>query len=106
MTHDTIKHMLKEGKKFTYGNPVVNCRLQKEDPHQIRITAGRNLTKYKSSPSVHTADLDTATLHWNSMISTKGAKYMCLGIKNFYLAEKLEYFEYMQMPLDLFPIWI
>ncbi len=31
---------------------------------------------------------------------------MCLDIKNFYLTAKLEYFEYMQMPLDLFPIWI
>ncbi len=106
MTHDEIKHMLKEGKKFTYGNPVVNYRPQKDDLHQIRITAGGNLIKYKSSPSVPTADLDTAKLHWNSMISTKGAKYMCLDIKNFYLMAKLEYFEYMQMPLVLFPIWI
>jgi hypothetical protein len=40
------------------------------------------------------------------MISTKGAKYMCLNIKNFYLTAKLEYFKYMQMPIDLFPIWI
>ncbi len=31
---------------------------------------------------------------------------MCLDIKNFYLTAKLEYFEYMQMPLDPFPIWI
>jgi hypothetical protein len=31
---------------------------------------------------------------------------MCLNIKFFYLMAKLEYFEYMQMPLDLFPIRI
>ena len=31
---------------------------------------------------------------------------MCLDIKNFYLTAKLEYFEYMRMPLDLFPLWI
>jgi hypothetical protein len=31
---------------------------------------------------------------------------MCLDIKNFYLTARLEYFEYMQMPLELFPIWI
>ncbi len=31
---------------------------------------------------------------------------MCLDIKNFYLTTWLEYFEYMQMPLELFPIWI
>jgi hypothetical protein len=33
MTQDEIKHMLREGKKFTNGNPVVNYRLQKDNPH-------------------------------------------------------------------------
>jgi hypothetical protein len=45
--------------------------------------AGGNLIKYKSSPSVQMANLDTAKLHWNSVISTKRAKYMCLDIKYF-----------------------
>jgi hypothetical protein len=31
---------------------------------------------------------------------------MCLNIKNFYLTAALEYFEYSQMPLSLFPPWI
>jgi hypothetical protein len=106
MTHKDIKtaHALK--KKFTYGNPVVDYRPQKDDPHRIRITAGGNLITYESSPSVRTADLDTAKLHWNSVISTPGAQYMCLDIKNFYLTAKLDYFEYMRMPLTLFPEWI
>jgi hypothetical protein len=68
--------------------------------------AGGNLINYKSSPSVCMADLDTAKIHWNSMISTKGAKYMCLDIKNIYLMAKLEYFKYVWMALNLFPIWI
>ena len=106
MNHDEIRTVLKLKKKFTYGNPVVDYRPQKDDPHRIRITAGGNLITYDSSPSVRTADLDTAKLHWNSVVSTPGAKYMCLDIKNFYLTAKLDYFEYMRMPLDLFPIWI
>ncbi len=106
MTHYEIKHMLREGKKFTYGNPVVDYRPQKDDPHRIQITAGGNMITYKSSPSTRMADLDTVKLHWNRVISTKGAKCMCLNIKNFYLTVKLEYFKYMKMPLDLFPIWI
>ena len=105
MTHDEIRQVLAQKKKFTYGNPVVDYRPQKEDPNRIRITAGGNLVKYESSPSVRTADLDTAKLHWNSVISTPGAKYMCLDIKNFYLTAKLDYFEYMRMPLSLFPKW-
>jgi hypothetical protein len=52
------------------------------------------------------ADLDSAKLHWNSVISKKWVKYMCRDINNFYLTARLEYFEYMWMPLKLFLIWI
>jgi hypothetical protein len=31
---------------------------------------------------------------------------MCLDIKNFYLTTALDYFEYMKMPLSVFPTWI
>ncbi len=93
MNHKAIKRALEYKKKFTYGNPVV------------RITVGGNLITYESSPSVCTADLDTAKLHWNSVVSTPGGRYMCLDIKKFYLTAKLDYFEYMKMPLDLFPEW-
>jgi hypothetical protein len=106
MTHDAIHHVLAAGKKFTYGNPVIDYRPQKKNPHRIRIMAGGNLITYASSPSVWTADLDMAKLHWNSVISTKWAKYMCLDIKIFCLTSRLKYFKYMQMPLELFPIWI
>jgi hypothetical protein len=85
MTHDKIKHVLGSGKTFTYGNPVVDYRPQKADPHRIQITAGGNLITYESSLSVQTADLDTVKLHWNSVISTPGDKYMCLDIKKIYI---------------------
>ncbi len=52
------------------------------------------------------ADLVTAKLHWNSVMSTALAEYMCIDIKKFYLTAKLEYFEYMTTPLALFPDWI
>ncbi len=42
---------------------------------------------------------------WNSILSTEGARYMCLDIKNFYLTAPLDRFEYMKMPLSLFPPW-
>jgi hypothetical protein len=105
MTHDEIKHVLWQGKKITYGNAVVNYRPQKVEPYRICITAGGNLVTYKSSPSIHTADLNTAKFHWNSVISTP-AKYMCLDIKKNHLMACLKYFEYMQIPLTLSPKWI
>jgi hypothetical protein len=55
MTHNKIKHTMVEEEFFTYMNPVVNFCTQKEDPHQIWITAGGNLIKYDLNASVHTA---------------------------------------------------
>jgi hypothetical protein len=43
---------------------------------------------------------------WNSVLSTCDAKYMCIDIKKNYLTTVLKYFEYMQMPLVVFPDWI
>jgi hypothetical protein len=65
-----------------------------------------NLIGYESNASVQTADLDTAKIHWNSVVSTPLVRYMCLDIKNFYLTAALEYFEYSRIPLSLFPAWI
>ena len=35
MNHNDINTILKAGKKFTYANPVVDFRSQKEDPNRI-----------------------------------------------------------------------
>jgi hypothetical protein len=84
---------------FTYANPVVNYHPQKDDPHCIWITAGGNLINYNGNTSVCTADLDTAKLHWNSVVITANARHMCLDMKKNYLTAALEYFEYMKIPL-------
>jgi hypothetical protein len=106
VTHNKLAHVLRAGKKFTFANPVVDYRPQKEDPNQIRITAMGNLVTYEGKLSVRTADINTAKIHWNSVISNKKAKYMCLDIKNFYLTAALEYFEHIKIPFVLFPSWI
>ena len=106
MNHDDIKKILAIGKKITYENPVVDHRPQKEDPNRIRIVAGGNLVECDGELSVPTANIDTAKLFWNSVISTASAKYMCIDIKGFYLSAALEYYKYMKIPLALFPRWI
>ena len=50
-----------------------------------------------------TADLTTSIILWNSVISTKNARYMCLDIKNFYLCAPMERYGYIKMPLSIFP---
>jgi len=53
-----------------------------------------------------TAELTTSKLLWNSILSTNGARYMCININNFYLKVALDYYEYMKIPVALFPEWI
>jgi hypothetical protein len=103
MNHEDIKKILKAGKKFTYANPVVDHRPQKEDPNRIQITAGGNLIDCDGELLVPTANMDTAKLHWNRVVSTVSAKYMCIDIKGFYLSAALEYYQYMKIPITLFP---
>ncbi len=105
MTHDEIKLILKD-RIVTYDWVVVDFWPQKADPYRIRITAGGNLINYPGELSTRTADLTTSKFMWNSILSTEGAKYTCLDIKNFYLTAPLDCHEYMEMPIGLFPTWI
>jgi len=90
----------------TYAKVVVAYRPQKDDPHRIRITAGGNKIFYPGELTTRTADMTTAKLHWKSVLSTPNAKYMCLDIGIFYLSATLDRYEYMKMPINLFPPWI
>jgi len=103
MNHDDISKILKAGKKFTYANLVVDHRPQKEDPNRGIITAGGNPINNTGEILVPTANIDTEKLHWNSVVSTELAKYMCIDIKSFYLSAALEYYEYMKILYSLFP---
>jgi hypothetical protein len=106
MTHKEIDIAKNAGHKWTYARVVVDYRPQKEDPNRIRIAVGGNLITYRGNTSTRTADLTTSKLLWNSVLSVDGARYMCLDIKNFYLTAALDYYEYMKIPLALFPEWI
>ncbi len=90
----------------TYANVVVDFMPQKEDPHCNCITAGGNLINYPGKLTTQTADITTSKLHWNSMLSTQKAKYMCLDLKFFYLSVPLDQYKYMHILLELFPPWI
>jgi hypothetical protein len=70
-------------KTVTYGRFVVDVRPNKEEIHRVRSTVGGNLIRYDGDVSTRSADLTTFKYLWNSVISTPGAKYMCLDVKNF-----------------------
>ena len=105
MSHAQIAKMHAEGRVPTYARVVVDFRPQKEDPNRVRITAGGNLIKYPGELTTRTEDLTTTQIVWNSVISTEGAKYACLDVSNFYLETPMNRYEYMKMPLSIFPSW-
>ena len=89
MNHKDILHIPNDC-TITYAQVVVDFCPQKLDLHQIRITAGGNLINYPGELTTKMAELTTSKLMWNSVLSTKGARYMCLDIKNFYLTAPLD----------------
>ena len=102
MDHKMINSIPKN-QTVTYGRIVVDYRPQKDNPNRVRITADGNLIDYPDELTTRTADLRTTKLLWNSVLSTKNARYMCIDIKNMYLATPLDRYEYMRMPIGLIP---
>jgi hypothetical protein len=92
-----------KGKIITYGRFVVDIRPKKSEIHRVRLTVGGNLIQYTGGVSTRSADLTTSKCLWNSTISTEGARYMCLDVKNFYLGTPIDSFEYMRIPIKLNP---
>ena len=86
----------------TYANIIVDYRPQKEYPNRVRITVGGNLIIYPGELTTRTADITTSKILWNSVLSTKNAKYMCHDIKNIYLCAPMNRYEYMKIPISIF----
>ncbi len=99
-----ISHQqLPAGRFPTYGRLVVLVRPNKDDMYRVRLTVGGDKVDYPFEVSTPTADLTTAKLLFNSVISTPGAKFMCIDIKDFYLNTTMERNEYMKLPFNLLP---
>jgi hypothetical protein len=102
MNPEDVPHIPKNQPPM-YAKVVIAHQPQKEDLNCVQITAGGNLMNYPGELTTRTANITTAKLHWNSILSTPKAKYICLDIGNFYLSATLNRYEYMKMPITLFP---
>jgi hypothetical protein len=69
----------------TYGSFVVDIKDHKEEKERTRLTIGGDQIDYPGDKSTRTAGLTTAKILINSVISTLGAKFLVIDIKNFYL---------------------
>jgi hypothetical protein len=94
---------LPPGRTATYPRFVCEQRPQKTEVNRTRLTLGGNLIQYPGDVSTKTAELETIKILLNSVISTKGAEFISIDIKNFYLNTPLERAEYVRIPLSLIP---
>eukprot|EP00957_Ditylum_brightwellii_P210155 15364621-Ditylum_brightwellii.AAC.2 len=102
---NTISFIQKEamlvGRKAAYGRIVCNYRPQKEDPSHVRLMVGGDQVEYLFDVSTPTADLVTVKLLMNSVISTEGAKFLTIDIKNFYLNTPMERYAYIRLQYEI-----
>jgi hypothetical protein len=92
-----------KGRKVTYGSFVVDIKDHKEEKERTRLTVGGDQIEYPGDKSTRTAGLTTAKILINSVMSTLGAKFLVIDIKNFYSKTPLGRFEYMVINLSSLP---
>jgi hypothetical protein len=64
---------------------------------------GGDKVHYPGDVGTLTADLTLVKMHVNSVISTRGAKYMTLDVKNFYLNTPMACYKYVKIKLEDIP---
>ena len=62
---------------------------RKDEPWCTQITASGNIFEYYRDTTTHCASMETIKYHWNSVLSTLGAKYCTADISNMYLCSEL-----------------
>ena len=106
---NTIKFIRKEDvpkdrrKDVTYGQFVCTVRPEKAEKNRTRFTVGGDRINYPGEVATPTADMLVAKMLFNSVVSTKGAKFMTLDISNFYLMTPLKRPEYIRIKLADIP---
>ena len=81
----------------------MSIRPNKAETHQVRITVGVDKLSYDSPTATQCASLITTNILLNSVVSTILALFMCADIHDFYYNTPMVEFEYMKLPLSMFP---
>jgi hypothetical protein len=97
------RNQVPKNKKATYILVLCAERPEKTQPRRVRWTMGGDRIVYTSNVSTKTANLTTAKLMFDSVISTPKACFMVGDLKDFYLGTKMEEYEYACIPLYLIP---
>ena len=94
------KNTIPPKNKIAYAKKVCDYRLLKSEPHRVRLTVGSGKLKYSQDTSSPVAMLlETNNLLLNSTISesSKGAIFITIDIKHFFVLSDPPEPEYMQI---------
>jgi hypothetical protein len=86
-------------KDVTYGHVCVNYCPKKDDPNCTCLTVGGDRVNFPGDCGTPTVDMVTDKRHLNSDISTKGARYCSIDLKDFYLMTPMTRSEYMHIKI-------
>ena len=90
-------------KDVTYGQFVCTVQPERLEPNRTRFTVGGDRINYPCEVATPTAGMLVTKLLFNSVVSTKGAKFMTMDISNFYVMMPLKQPEYIRMKLADIP---
>ncbi len=95
-----------KNKKAMYLHIVCAHHPEKKVPQHIWWTVGGNRVDYDGNVSTKTADIVTAKLLFNSIVSTPNGQCMIGDLKDFYLGTPMQSWDYayMRIPVAVLPL--
>ena len=82
---------------------VASIRPTKAEVNHVRVTVGGDSLELPGVTTTHCAGLKTTKCLLNSTISTPGARFMTLDIKDIYYGTAMARYEYMKLALAFIP---
>ena len=99
-----IKHTdMPRDRKATYVRIVCTDRPQKVQPRRVRHVVGGDRIDYPGDTRTKTSTVENVKILINSVLSTPGARMMCMDLKDFYLNTPMERKEYIRVHLSQIP---
>jgi hypothetical protein len=90
-------------KDVTYSQFVCTVRPDKAEPNYTRYRVGGDRINYPGKVATPAAEMLVAKMLFNSVISTRGARFVTMDISNFYLLTPLHQTEFICMKLCSIP---
>ena len=97
------KSAISHGHKVTFARMIASIRSTKSEVNRVRVTVGGNRLDFPGATTTHCTGLTTIKCLLNSTISTPGARFMTLDIKDFYYGTAMARYEYMKLSLACIP---